>query len=89
MELDVCTFQHTRLDRKDRRSVGSGIKPLGFAFYPYQLEAVQPSANPINSLNLSLFNCKMGMILTPHLTDSCKINEMTPLRSLECAFGCS
>lgn len=69
MEPDVCAFDHMRLDRKDR-SVGSGIKLFGFMFYPYQLEVVQPSANHLNSLTLSLFNCEMGMVLTPHLTDS-------------------
>lgn len=46
-------------DQKNRKNVGSRIKLLGFTFYLHQIEAIH-----VNSPNLSLLHCKMGMTLT-------------------------
>lgn len=38
-DMDMCAAVHMRISRKNRKIVGSRIKPLGFRFHFHQLEA--------------------------------------------------
>lgn len=75
------------IDQKNRKSVGSRIRLLGFTFHLHELQAVWPLANHLNSLNLSLPNCKMRMLFNPYFTDLQEVNDIMPCVRLDVCLG--
>lgn len=63
--VHTCAIRANKNRPKKQKEEGPGIRLLGFASDLHQQEAMWPLTFYLNSLNLSVFSCKMRITLTP------------------------
>lgn len=77
--MDTGASVHMRIDQKNRKSIGSGIKALGFTFNLHWLEAVWTSGKSFKLSETQFAHLENGDDINPYFTELSERNELMPL----------